>query len=78
MAMYKLNKLHLHLTDDEGWRIDIPGLEELTQVGAKRCHDVTETRCLLPFLGTGPYSGPPGSGFYTVEDYRCGTKCVSS
>ncbi|XP_012935526.1 beta-hexosaminidase [Aplysia californica] len=70
MAMYKLNKLHLHLTDDEGWRIDIPGLEELTQVGAKRCHDVTETRCLLPFLGTGPYSGPPGSGFYTVEDYR--------
>ena len=33
MAMYKLNKLHLHLTDDEGWRLEVPGLPELTQVG---------------------------------------------
>ena len=32
MAMYKLNKLHLHLADDEGWRLQIPGLEELTEV----------------------------------------------
>ena len=33
MAMYKMNKLHLHLTDDEGWRLDIPDLPELTMVG---------------------------------------------
>ncbi len=33
MAMYKLNTLHLHLTDNDGWRLEIPGLEELTQVG---------------------------------------------
>ncbi len=33
MAMYKMNKLHLHLSDDEGWRLEIPGLEELTEVG---------------------------------------------
>ena len=32
MSMYKLNKLHLHLTDDEGWRLEIPGLPELTAV----------------------------------------------
>lgn len=32
MAMYKLNKFHFHLTDDEGWRLEIPGLEELTMV----------------------------------------------
>ena len=32
MSMYKLNKLHLHLTDDEGWRLQIPGLQELTEV----------------------------------------------
>ena len=32
MAMFKLNKLHLHLTDDEGWRLEIPGLPELTAV----------------------------------------------
>ena len=33
MAMFKMNKLHLHLTDDEGWRLEIPGLTELTEVG---------------------------------------------
>ena len=32
MAAYKMNKFHFHLTDDEGWRLEIPGLEELTQV----------------------------------------------
>ena len=32
MGVYKLNKLHLHLTDDEGWRLQIPGLPELTEV----------------------------------------------
>lgn len=32
MATYKLNTLHLHLTDDEGWRLAIPGLDELTEV----------------------------------------------
>ena len=32
MAMYKMNKLHLHLSDSEGWRLEIPGLEELTTV----------------------------------------------
>ena len=35
MAMYKLNKLHLHLSDDEGWRLQIPGLPELTDVWGK-------------------------------------------
>ena len=32
MVMYKMNKLHLHLSDDEGWRLDIPDLPELTMV----------------------------------------------
>ena len=32
MAMYKLNKLKLHLSDDEGWRLEIPELPELTGV----------------------------------------------
>ena len=34
MAIYKLNVLHLHLSDDEGWRLEIPGLQELTMVGS--------------------------------------------
>ena len=33
MSMYKLNQFHFHLTDDEGWRLEIPGLPELTEVG---------------------------------------------
>ncbi|MDD4817527.1 MAG: beta-N-acetylhexosaminidase [Victivallaceae bacterium] len=36
MARYKLNRLHLHLTDDQGWRFPVPGYPELTTVGATR------------------------------------------
>ncbi len=32
LAMYKMNKLHLHLSDDQGWRLEIPALPELTEV----------------------------------------------
>ncbi len=32
MAMYKMNVFHFHLVDDQGWRLEIPGLEELTEV----------------------------------------------
>jgi len=34
MASYKMNRLHLHLGDDEGWRLEIPGLPELTEVNS--------------------------------------------
>ncbi|XP_025106238.1 uncharacterized protein LOC112571470 [Pomacea canaliculata] len=70
MSRYKLNTFHFHLTDDEGWRIEIPELPELTQVAGRRCHDLEENECLLPFQGSGPTSSPRGSGFYTVEDYK--------
>ncbi|CAL1546612.1 unnamed protein product [Lymnaea stagnalis] len=70
MSRYKLNKLHLHLTDDEGWRLEIPALPELTELGSQRCHDVTETRCLLPQLGSGPDNSTAyGSGYLTTRDY---------
>lgn len=69
MAAYKLNRLHLHLADDEGWRLAIPGLPELTEVGARRCHDLAEDECLLPQLGSGPFAEGSGSGFLSVEDY---------
>ena len=45
MAAYKLNKLHLHLGDDEGWRLEIPSLPELTDIGAKRCFEPSEENC---------------------------------
>lgn len=69
MAAYKLNKLHLHLSDDEGWRVEIADLPELTDVGGRRCHDLEEQRCLLPQLGSGPFDDNSGSGYYSKEDY---------
>ncbi|KAK3094852.1 hypothetical protein FSP39_007074 [Pinctada imbricata] len=70
MALYKLNKFHFHFTEDEGWRIEIPGLEELTMIGSKRCHDPFENRCTLPQLGSDPNDGSSGTGYYTVDEYR--------
>jgi len=69
MAAYKLNKLHLHLADDEGWRLEIPGLPELTDIGSQRCHNPSEDVCLLPQLGSGPHKGAGVNGFYSVADY---------
>ena len=70
MALYKLNVLHLHLTDDEGWRISLPSLPELTKVGAERGHTLDSKHFLPPSYGSGPDTGKyPGSGFYTRADY---------
>ena len=68
MALYKLNVLHLAMTNDEGWRLEIPGLEELTSVGSKRCFDPSEQTCLLTQLGSGP-DAANGPQFYTRQDY---------
>lgn len=69
MARYKLNRLHLHLGDDEGWRLAINGLPELTDIGSRRCHDPAETRCLIPQLGSGPNPDNQANGYYTREDF---------
>ena len=68
MSAYKLNRLHLHLSDDEGWRIEIPGLPELTQVGGRRCFDPSETHCLLPELASGP-ENQSGGGYLTRDQF---------
>ncbi|WP_281558265.1 family 20 glycosylhydrolase [Thalassomonas sp. RHCl1] len=70
MAAYKLNKLHLHLGDDEGWRLEIPGLPELTDIGGKRCFDPQEQDCLIPQLGAGPDPKSGVNGYYSVADYQ--------
>lgn len=68
MAIYKMNKLHLHLSDDEGWRLEIPGVEELTSFGGSRCHDIS--MCLAPQIGSGATTGTSGTGYLTVQDYK--------
>ena len=66
MGFYKLNKLHLHLTDDEGWRLEIPGLPELTTYGVRK-GPLEEG--LPPAYGSGSGSNPAGSGYLTRDEY---------
>jgi hexosaminidase len=71
MARFKLNKFHFHLTDDEGWRIQIAGLPELTTIGAVRGHSARPGVRLQPAYGSGPDPvDASGSGYYTREDYK--------
>lgn len=72
MAFYKLNVLHFHLTEDEGWRLEIPSLPELTEVGGQRGHTTMEAAALHPAYGSGPFPNAQnrhGSGFYSREEY---------
>jgi hexosaminidase len=67
MVKYKYNLLHLHLTDDEGWRIEIKSLPRLTSVGAWRVDKVGTFGTFSP-----PAPGEPRhyGGFYTHDDVR--------
>ena len=70
MARYKLNKFHFHLTEDEGWRLEIAGLPELTSIGAVRGHSAKPGVRLQPAYGSGPDADDPhGSGYYSRADY---------
>ena len=71
MASYKLNRFHFHLTDDEGWRLAIAALPELTEVGARRGVPAPgEPPCLPPSFGSGADTrSPGGSGFYTADEF---------
>jgi len=67
MAMYKLNRLHFHLSDDNGWRVEIKGLPKLTTVGAWRPNRIGKWHNI-----TMPDSQEPKTygGFYTQEDIK--------
>ena len=70
MSHYKLNTFHFHLTDDEGWRLEIPGLQELTEIGGRRGHTPDELDHLIPSYGSGPDpDNSKGSGWYSRTDY---------
>jgi hexosaminidase len=70
LSFYKINVLHLHFNDDEGWRIEIEGLPELTEVGSKRGHTLTEAQNLYPSYGSGPFTNKAyGSGYLSKADF---------
>ncbi len=67
MVRYKYNLLHLHLTDDEGWRIQIKSLPKLTEVGAWR---VKKEGYFGSFSAPGPDEPRDYGGFYTHDDIK--------
>src|SRR3979409_2086749 len=68
LALHKLNVFHWHLTDDQGWRIEIKRYPKLTEVGAWRKDS------MIPPLTRDPamrkFAGVPHGGFYTQDDVR--------
>jgi hexosaminidase len=70
MALYKLNVFHFHLTEDEGWRLELPSLPELTAVGSQRGHTLDSKHFLPASHGSGPDTAKmPGSGYYDRKDF---------
>ena len=66
-ALHNINRLHWHLTDDQGWRVKIKKYPKLTTVGAYRPETVIGHN-------SGKYDGTPHSGFYTQDDIRAMVK----
>jgi hexosaminidase len=66
MAAHRMNVLHLHLTDDQGWRIEVPAYPRLTTVGAWRAGSWVGR----PPDGTPGHDGRPHGGYYSVDDLR--------
>ena len=61
LAAYKMNTLHLHLSDDEGWRLQIPGLPELTTIGSTRRFQLDSDGNVWSSAGEGVHwIGPDG------------------
>jgi hexosaminidase len=73
LALHKVNRLHLHLTDDQGWRVPIAAFPALTAIGGWRAESPVVTipngGLLNLFLGGAP-DGTPAGGAYTEAEIR--------
>ncbi len=65
IAMYKMNTFHWHLTEDQGWRIEIARYPRLTEIGSCRAETIVEQN-FDPYVG----DGVPHCGFYTQDEVR--------
>ena len=68
LALHKFNVFHWHLTDDQGWRIEIKKYPKLTAVGSWRKDTMAPPRTTEP--AKRKFTGRPHGGFYTQEDVR--------
>lgn len=72
MALFRLNKLHFHICDDEAWRLQIQSLPELTRVGARRGYTLDEKDYLVQiYSGDGDPDSDKGvsNGYFTRQDF---------
>ncbi|MEI9917292.1 MAG: family 20 glycosylhydrolase [Bacteroidota bacterium] len=70
MSLYKLNTFHFHFNDDEGWRLEIPDLPELTDIGAARGYPYESNERLQPAYGSGATEENHfGTGYYSRADF---------
>lgn len=63
LALHNINRFHWHLSDDQGWRIEIKKFPELTTIGSQRKETVIGHN-------TGKYDGIPYGGFFTQEEAK--------
>lgn len=64
LALHNMNTFHWHLTDDQGWRIEIKRYPRLTEVGSMR------NRTVKGRIGSGEYDLTPYGGYYTQEQIK--------
>ena len=70
LALHKLNRFHWHLTDDQGWRIEIKKYPLLTAVGAWRRNSLVGVQHNYADTTQWVYDNVPHGGFYTQDDVR--------
>ena len=67
LAAHKMNTFHWHLTDDQGWRIEIKKYPKLTEIGSQRSETMVDYFYThYPFK----YDGKPHGGFYTQDEIK--------
>ena len=64
LALHNMNTFHCHLTDDQGWRIEIKKYPKLTEIGSMR------NRTVIGKARSGEYDNTPYGGFYTQDQIR--------
>lgn len=64
LSMHKMNTFHWHLTDDQGWRIEIKKYPKLTEVGSRR------KESMVGFYDDHAFDGKTYEGFYTQEQIK--------
>ena len=70
MALHKLNYLHWHLTDDQGWRLEINAYPQLTKVGSMRRRTIIGKDPNGEYDENTPFDETPYGGYYTQDQVR--------